>query len=152
MDIGPSFVLLLVKDRDDEVVIHSAFRQMNSNAIVLVAHNAQEAYDYMFRKGPFEGQRTQPVVDLMLIDMAVMYFNHQSMIDLIRNHPNAKVQMTTVIAFAAREGSMQELSALRSANGMLKRDDCGDLDLNNIREEVLNVGRYLLGTHNGVLK
>src|SRR5205085_10245370 len=99
LESGPFFVLLVEDDINDEALVHRALRSMEPNCIVLVARDGSEAIDYLFRTGPFEGLKTQPRPDLVILDLKLPKVGGLEVLKRIRE--NNTTSLLPVVVFSS---------------------------------------------------
>jgi two-component system response regulator len=63
-------IILLIEDNpDDEELTRLALQENNILNRVIVAHDGVEALDYLFATGPYAGQDSSALPELILLDL-----------------------------------------------------------------------------------
>lgn len=140
MEPGPFFVLLVEDDINDEALVHRALRSMEPNCIVLVARDGSEAIDYLFRTGPFEGLKTQPRPDLVILDLNLPKVGGLEVLKKIREN-NATSLLPVVVFSSNSEQKNVDASYRLGVNSFVHKP----LDYDEFIESVRLIGRYWLG-------
>jgi two-component system response regulator len=137
---GPFFVLLVEDDVNDEELVHRALRSLEPNCIVLVARDGAEAIDYLFRTGPFEGLKTQPRPDLVILDLKLPKVGGQDVLKKIRE--NEATALLPVVVFTSSSEREDVAACYRlGVNSFVPKP----LDYDEFIEAVRLIGRYWLG-------
>ncbi|HVT13736.1 MAG TPA: response regulator [Fimbriimonadaceae bacterium] len=140
MEPGPFFVLLVEDDVNDEALVHRALRSMEPNCIVLVARDGSEAIDYLFRTGPFEGLKTQPRPDLVILDLKLPKVGGLEVLKKIREN-NTTSLLPVVVFSSSAEATDVDASYRLGVNSYVHKP----LDYDEFIEAVRLIGRYWLG-------
>lgn len=140
LEPGPFFVLLVEDDINDEALVHRALRSMEPNCIVLVARDGSEAIDYLFRTGPFEGLKTQPRPDLVILDLNLPKVGGLEVLKKIREN-NATSLLPVVVFSSNSEQKNVDASYRLGVNSFVHKP----LDYDEFIESVRLIGRYWLG-------
>lgn len=140
MEQGPFFVLLVEDDINDEALVHRALRSMEPNCIVLVARDGSEAIDYLFRTGPFEGLKTQPRPDLVILDLKLPKVGGLEVLKKIRENNTTSLLPVVVFSSSSEQADVDACYQL-GVNSFVQKP----LDYDEFIEAVRLIGRYWLG-------
>ena len=81
-------ILLLVEDNpDDEALTIRALRKYNLANEIVVAHDGQEALDYLFGEGEFAGRDTSILPQVVLLDLKLPKVDGLQVLERLRAHP-----------------------------------------------------------------
>ena len=140
MEDGPFFVLMVEDDINDEAVVHRALRSLEPNCIVLVARDGSEALDYLNRTGVFEGLKTQPHPDLVILDLKLPKVTGLEVLRSIRE--NEVTALLPVVVFSSSSDQADVDACYRlGVNSFVQKP----LDYDEFVEAVRLIGRYWLG-------
>jgi len=140
LEQGPFFVLLVEDDINDEALVHRALRSMEPNCIVLVARDGSEAIDYLFRTGPFEGLKTQPRPDLVILDLKLPKVGGFEVLRKIRENNTTSLLPVVVFSSSSEQSDVDACYRL-GVNSFVQKP----LDYDEFIEAVNLIGRYWLG-------
>jgi len=140
LEQGPFFVLLVEDDINDEALVHRALRSMEPNCIVLVARDGAEAIDYLFRTGPFEGLKSQPHPDLVILDLKLPKVGGLDVLKRIREHEETRL-LPVVVFSSSTEQADVDASYHLGVNSFVQKP----LEYDQFIEAVRLIGRYWLG-------
>jgi two-component system response regulator len=90
--------ILLVEDNESDVELaRRALHKAEIKAEIIVARNGQEALDYMFGKGEYDGRDVSLMPDLVLLDLQLPEINGMETLRRIRNDPRTHKQIVVVL-------------------------------------------------------
>lgn len=99
----PNRVILLVEDnRYDEELTLTAFRENKIKNDIVVARDGEEALDYMFATGQYEGRNVQELPQLILLDLKLPKIDGLEVLQAIRADERTKL-VPIVILTSSKE-------------------------------------------------
>ena len=113
---------------------------MEPNCIVLVARDGSEAIDYLFRTGPFEGLKTQPRPDLVILDLKLPKVGGFEVRRRIRENNTTSLLPVVVFTSSSEQADVDSCYRL-GVNSFIQKP----LDYEEFIEAVNLIGRYWLG-------
>jgi len=97
-DKAPQDVILLAKDREDEVLlILRAFREANFLNPLHVVTNGEEAVAYLEGTGKYANRAEYPLPALLLLDLKMPRKNGFEVLEWIRHQPDLKALRVVVL-------------------------------------------------------
>jgi two-component system response regulator len=97
-------VVLLVEDNDDDVELTlRAFKKHNLSNKVEVAHNGQEALDYLFGQGAHAGRDVSELPVLILLDLKLPKVDGVEVLRQIRIHPSTKYIPVVILTTSSQQ-------------------------------------------------
>ncbi len=84
-DLKPIEVLLVEDDPGDELMTREAFEDNKIANRLHVAHDGEEALDFLYRRGPHTGA---PRVDLVLLDLNLPKYDGRQILEKIKSDPD----------------------------------------------------------------
>src|SRR5204863_7454091 len=88
MNSPESAVILLVEDRDDDIVlIRKAFEKAELANPIYVVKNGEEAVAYLIGDAPFSNRNEYPFPDLLLLDLKMPKLDGFETLLWLRNQP-----------------------------------------------------------------
>lgn len=111
--------ILLVEDSPEAVELSKgAFSECGSNADLVVAYDGEDALDWVFGTGRFEGRRVEDRADLVLLDLRLPGLNGLEVLKRIRS--DERTSMVPVVMLTVSRNSRDIESAYRlGANSFL---------------------------------
>lgn len=86
--MDPEKLALLVEDDpDDELLMKKALSNLSIDATIFVVRDGEEALDYMFRQGRFEGCELRAMPSLVLLDLHLPRQGGLSVLARLRQDP-----------------------------------------------------------------
>jgi two-component system, response regulator len=109
MENSSEVEILLVEDNplDEEM----ALRALESNRLsnkVLVVRDGQEALDYLYQRGEFEGQAYDNHPKIILLDLKLPKVDGKEVLRVLKNDPEKKVIPVIVLTSSAEERDIFE--------------------------------------------
>ncbi len=80
-------ILLAEEDENDIFLMGRAFDRAGIPNRLVVAHNGQEAIDYLSGKGEYAQREKYPVPGLVLLDLKMPWMDGFDVLHWLRNHP-----------------------------------------------------------------
>jgi len=99
--------LLLVEDNpDDEALTLRALRKYNLANEVVVARDGQEALDYLFGDGKFNGRDTSQLPQVILLDLKLPKVDGLEVLERLRAHPQTSRVPVVVLTSSNEESDL----------------------------------------------
>lgn len=97
--------ILLVEDNlmDVELTL-DAFREARLSNVVHVAHNGQEALDYLFGRAAYSDRVAYPLPDLVLLDLKMPGIDGHEVLRQVKAAPGLKRLPVVILTSSAEEG------------------------------------------------
>lgn len=96
-------IILLVEDnRDDEELTRLALEECHVANLMVVAHDGQEALDWLFCTGAHAERDPCLIPSVVLLDLKLPKINGLEVLEQIRNHPYTR-RLPVVILTSSRE-------------------------------------------------
>lgn len=131
--------ILLVEDNpDDELLALRALKKNNIANEVVVAHDGQEALDYLFSEGSYAGQEI-PLPEVILLDLKLPKVDGLEVLRRIRADERTR-RVPTVILTTSNETVDIETSYDRGCNSYIRKP----VDYEQFLEAVRQLGLYWL--------
>ncbi len=132
--------LLLVEDNpDDEALTLRALRKYNLANEMVVARDGQEALDYLFGEGAFNGRDTSGQPQVILLDLKLPKIDGLQVLERLRSNP-----LTRRIPVVVLTSSNEESDLIRSydlgANSYVRKP----VDFEEFLEAARQLGLYWL--------
>lgn len=133
-------IIFLVEDNpDDEALTLRAFRKKKIMNKVEVAHDGEQALDYLFGRGRYAGRDISIQPAVTLLDINLPKVDGLEVLKEIRSHPETKL-LPVVILTSSREEQDIVTSYHLGANSYIRKP----VDFEKFVEAVGNLGMYWL--------
>ncbi|UGT61464.1 response regulator [Nocardia asteroides] len=97
----PIDILLVEDDPGDELMTREAFEDNKIGNNLYVAHDGEEALEFLYRKGPW-GEAPRP--DLILLDLNLPKYDGRQVLERIKSDPDlASIPVVVLTTSAAEE-------------------------------------------------
>ncbi|MFC3964863.1 response regulator [Nocardia jiangsuensis] len=97
----PIDILLVEDDPGDELMTREAFEDNKIGNNLYVAHDGEEALDFLYRRGPW-GEAPRP--DLILLDLNLPKYDGRQVLERIKSDPDlASIPVVVLTTSAAEE-------------------------------------------------
>ncbi len=113
-----SHILLVDDSRMDVELTLDAFRETSQTSTIHVAHNGQEALEYLFGQGHYADRHTHPLPDLVLLDLKMPGLDGFEVLRRLKTAPILK-RLPVVVLTSSREEGDRALSYDLGANSYL---------------------------------
>ena len=133
--------ILHVEDNpDDEALALRALKKTEIQNDVIVARDGQEALDYVFAEGKFEGRDINDCPRLILLDIKLPKL---SGLDVLKNiRKDNRTQLIPVVLLTSSDEARDMIEGYRSgANSFISKP----VDFNEFVNQVKTLGKYWLG-------
>lgn len=133
-------IILLVEDNaDDEALTLRALTRNNIGNEVVVAHDGEEAVEWLFCTGRYEQRDVRDQPALVLLDLKLRKIDGLDVLKRIREHPETRL-VPVVILTSSREESDRTQGYLNGANSYIRKP----IDFAHFVEAVRQVELYWL--------
>lgn len=132
--------ILFVEDNlDDEELTLVALRQSNVRHAVTVVRDGQEALDYLFGSGRFQGRDTGVLPDVMLLDISLPRVNGLDVLRRVR--ADERTRHLSVVMLTSSNEERDRLAAYENfANSYVRKP----VDFDEFSRAVRELGKYWL--------
>ncbi len=111
--------ILLVEDNKMDVALTlDAFREAHLANHIHVAHNGEEALEYLFGEGKYADRRTYPLPNIILLDLKMPGIDGHEVLKRVKNTPEIK-RIPVIILTSSKEEGDRALSYDQGANSYL---------------------------------
>lgn len=139
-------LILLVEDNaDDELLMLRALKKNHISNRVVVARDGVEALDYLFSTGEYEGKDSEPLPDLILLDLKLPKINGLEVLKRMRAEKRTKYVPVVVLTSSTEEQDIISSYDL-GANGFVQKP----IDFNEFVEVANQLGVYWMGVNRAV--
>ena len=133
------FLLLVEDNPDDEALTLRALKKHNLANQIIVAHDGQEALDFLFGNGEFSGRDTNDLPQVVLLDLKLPKVDGLEVLEAIRSHHQTRNMPVVVLT-----SSNEEQDIIRSydlgANSYVRKP----VDFEQFIEAARQLGLYWL--------
>lgn len=136
-----SGTILLVEDNpDDEVLALRALSKAETKNNIVVTRDGQEALDYIFGKGKYNGRNPSETPQVIFLDIKLPKLNGLEVLKNIRNDERTSLIPIVLLTSSDEERDMVDGYKL-GANSYINKP----VDFDEFIEQVKMLGRYWLG-------
>lgn len=133
-------MILLVEDNpDDEILTIRAFRKNNIKNEIVVAHDGEEALDFLFGRGEFAERDSQRFPEVVLLDLKLPKVDGLEVLRQIRADPRTHLLPVVILTSSKEEQDLIE-GYSRGANSYVRKP----VDFNQFVDAVRQLGLYWL--------
>ncbi len=137
--IGDKFILLIEDNPDDEALTLRALKKNNIANEVVVVRDGEEALDYLFATGAYEGRDTSVMPTVTLLDLKLPKMGGLDVLKRLRADERTKFLPIVVLTSSDEEKDMIESYSL-GANSYVRKP----VDFTRFSEAVQRLGLYWL--------
>jgi DNA-binding response OmpR family regulator len=133
--------ILLVEDNpDDEILALRALKKAQTKNNVVVTRDGQEALDYVFGKGKYNGRNPNETPQVIFLDIKLPKLNGLEVLKNIREDKRTSLIPVVLLTSSDEERDMVDGYKL-GANSYINKP----VDFDEFIEQVKVLGRYWLG-------
>lgn len=144
MQAGKIKILLVEDNPDDEVLTLRALRTHNIANDIDVARDGAEALDYLFSRGQYKSKATEPLPQLVLLDLKLPKVDGLEVLKEIRNNDRTRLLPVVVLTSSVEEQDIVSSYSL-GANSYIRKP----VDFEQFVEAVHQLGLYWLVLNEG---
>lgn len=137
--IGDKFILLIEDNPDDEALTLRALKKNNIANEVVVVRDGEEALDYLFATGAYEGRDTSVMPTVTLLDLKLPKMGGLDVLKRLRADERTKFLPIVILTSSDEEKDMIESYSL-GANSYVRKP----VDFTRFSEAVQRLGLYWL--------
>lgn len=140
MNQSDSIEILLVEDNpaDVELTLH-VLRQNNLANKIHVARDGEEALDFLFNHGKFQGRQGQTPPRIVLLDLKLPKVDGLAVLRAVKGNTRTRAIPVVILTSSKEEKGMVEGYSL-GVNSYIQKP----VDFNNFRDTVRQLGLYWL--------
>jgi CheY-like chemotaxis protein len=136
--IGEKKIILLVEDNpDDELLTLEALKDNNIKNKVFIAHDGEEALDYLFSRGEFKDRDSGMLPQVVLLDLKLPKIDGLEVLKQIRSNDKTKF-LPVVILTSSKEETDLIKSYQLGANSYIRKP----VDFEQFTQSVKYLGLY----------
>jgi two-component system response regulator len=133
-------MILLVEDNpDDEALTLRAFRKNNIGNEIVVAHDGEEALEYLFRRGKYAERDPHKLPEVILLDLKLPKVDGLEVLRQIRTNQDTRLLPVVILTSSKEEQDLIE-GYSQGANSYVRKP----VDFNKFIEAVRQLGLYWL--------
>jgi two-component system, response regulator len=145
MNSGELDILLVEDNQDDmDLALHALKREKLANKI-FIAHDGEEALDFLFCRGAFVHRSFDHPPKLVLLDLKLPKVDGMEVLKQVKSDPRTKT-IPVVIMTSSKEERDLAAGYKLGVNSYIQKP----VDFDQFRETVKNVGLYWLVTNQPV--
>ncbi|MCB1851892.1 MAG: response regulator [Gammaproteobacteria bacterium] len=137
--MADKFLLLVEDNPDDEALTLRALQKHNLANRIIVAHDGQEALDFLFGNGEFSGRDTNDLPQVVLLDLKLPKVDGLEVLEAIRSHHQTRNMPVVVLTSSNEEQDIIRSYAL-GANSYVRKP----VDFEQFIEAARQLGLYWL--------
>ena len=136
----PNKIILLVEDNpDDEALTIRALKKNNILNEVVVARDGEEALEYLFGTGRYEGRDTSIQPQVILLDLQLPKLSGHEVLKRMRADKRTELQPVVILTTSSEQADISE-GYSNGANSYIRKP----VDFNQFIEAVKQLGLYWL--------
>lgn len=133
-------IILLVEDNPDDVALTlRAFEKSNIKNKIIIANDGEEALDYLFCRGKFEGRNPLDFPSVTLLDLKLPKVDGFEVLKAIRENESTKLLPVVILTSSKEEQDVLNGYKL-GVNSYIRKP----VDFNKFFEAVQTLGLYWL--------
>jgi CheY-like chemotaxis protein len=130
-------ILLIEDDPDDRELTRRALKKNNLCNELVVAHDGEQALDYLFGTGAYEGRDTRVTPQVILLDLGLPKMSGFEVLERIRSDERTSRLPVVILTSSAEEQACVE-SYSRGANSCVRKP----VDFLEFHAAVQQLGMY----------
>lgn len=130
-------ILLVEDDPDDEELTRRALKKNNLCNELVVAHDGEQALDYLFGQGSYEGRDTSLMPQVILLDLGLPKVGGFEVLERIRSDEKTSRLPVVILTSSAEEQACVE-GYIRGANSCVRKP----VDFLEFHAAVRQLGMY----------
>ena len=130
-------ILLVEDDPDDRELTRRALKKNNLCNELVVAHDGEQALDYLFGTGAYEGRDTRVTPQVILLDLGLPKMSGFEVLERIRSDERTSRLPVVILTSSAEEQACVE-SYIREANSCVRKP----VDFLEFHAAVQQLGMY----------
>ena len=130
-------ILLVEDDPDDRELTRRALKKNNLCNELVVAHDGEQALDYLFGTGAYEGRDTSVMPQVILLDLGLPKMSGFEVLERIRSDERTSLLPVVILTSSAEEQACVE-SYSRGANSCVRKP----VDFLEFHAAVQQLGMY----------
>jgi two-component system response regulator len=136
--MGEKKIILLVEDNpDDELLTLEALKDNNIRNDVVIAHDGEEALDFLFMRGQYKDRDENLVPQVILLDLKLPKVDGLEVLQQIRNNEKTKVLPVVVLTSSKEETDLIKSYQL-GANSYIRKP----VDFQQFTQAIKYLGLY----------
>jgi len=136
--MGKNKIILLVEDNpDDELLTIEALKDNNIRNEVVVAHDGEEALDYLFKRGIYQDREMHLLPQVVLLDLKLPKVDGLEVLQQIRGNETTKF-LPVVVLTSSKEESDLITSYQLGANSYIRKP----VDFEQFTQAIKYLGLY----------
>ena len=133
-------LILLAEDNPDDVLLtQRAFKKSNIANEIIVVKDGQEALDYLFAEGKYEGRDTSIMPEVILLDIKMPKMDGLEVLKIIREDLRTKHLPVVILTTSKEENDIVKSYCLGANSYIIK-----PMDFDQFVEAVRQLGLYWL--------
>jgi CheY-like chemotaxis protein len=120
-------VLVAEDDPNDVFLLRRAFQKAGVFNSVVIAHNGQEAIDYLRGHGPYRNRSNHPFPSLMLLDLKMPLVDGFDVLAWLNSHPLDRQLPIVVLSSSNQEKDIQRAQQMGAHEYRVKPQQFEDL-------------------------
>jgi two-component system response regulator len=136
--MGEKKIILLVEDNpDDELLTLEALKDNNIRNDVVIAHDGEEALDFLFMRGQYKDRDENLIPQVILLDLKLPKVDGLEVLQQIRNNEKTKVLPVVVLTSSKEETDLIKSYQL-GANSYIRKP----VDFEQFTQAIKYLGLY----------
>jgi two-component system response regulator len=135
--VGQEVILMVEDDRDDEELTRRCLTKNNLCNEVVVARDGEQALDYLFGTGAYEGRDTSVMPQVILLDLGLPKVSGLEVLERIRSDERTS-RLPVVILTSSEEEQACVEGYIRGANSCVRKP----VDFLEFHAAVRQLGMY----------
>lgn len=142
LEMETKLILLVEDNPDDELLLLRALKKNHILNRVVVARDGVEALNYLFSTGAYEGKHSEPLPQLILLDLKLPKIDGHEVLKRLRADPRTKYIPVVVLTSSTEERDIITSYDV-GANGFVQKP----VDFNEFVDVANQLGVYWLAVN-----